>query len=178
LNVVLVGAGGIAVELSRLLEPFQVRLTVVRRGAEPFAGADRTVTAEQLGEVLPAADVVLLAAAMTSGTAGLIGARELSIMKDPAVLVNVARGGLVDTDALVAALAEGGIHGAGLDVTVPAPLPDGHPLWDEPRALITPHSADTPEMTGPLLAERLRLNAAAFLSHGRFVGIVDPEAGY
>lgn len=178
LNVVLVGAGGIAVELARLLEPFQVRLTVVRRGAEPFTGADRTVTAERLGEVLPAADVVFLAAAMTSGTAGLIGARELSVMKDTAVLVNVARGGLVDTDALSDALAEGGIHGAGLDVTDPEPLPDGHPLWDEPRALITPHSADTPEMTGPLLAERLRLNVEAFLHHGRFVGIVDPKAGY
>lgn len=178
LNVVLVGAGGIAVELARLLEPFGVRLTVVRRGAEPFAGAERTVTADRLGEVLPEADVVFLAAAMTAGTAGLIGERELSSMKDTAVLVNVARGGLVDTDALADALAVGAIHGAGLDVTDPEPLPDGHPLWDEPRALITPHSADTPEMTGPLLAERLRLNVDAFLHHARFVGIVDPEAGY
>jgi len=178
LNVVVVGAGGIAVELARLLEPFRVRLTVVRRSAEPFAGADRTIAAEQLNEVLPAADVVFLAAAMTTGTAGLIGAPELAMMKDTAVLVNVARGGLVDTDALAAALAEGSIFGAGLDVTDPEPLPDGHPLWDEPRALITPHSADTPEMTNPLLAERLRLNVDAFLNHGRFVGVVDTEAGY
>ncbi|HEU4807575.1 MAG TPA: D-isomer specific 2-hydroxyacid dehydrogenase family protein [Homoserinimonas sp.] len=178
LDVVLIGAGGIAVELARLLKPFGVRLTVVRRTAEPFAGADRTVTADRLREVLPTADVVFVAAAMTTGTAGLIGAEELRLMKNSAVLVNVARGGLVDTDALTAALAAGSIHGAGLDVTSPEPLPDGHPLWDEPRAIITPHSADTPEMTGPLLAERLRLNVEAFLDHGRFVGVVDPKAGY
>jgi phosphoglycerate dehydrogenase-like enzyme len=178
LDVVLIGAGGIAVELARLLQPFGVRLTVVRRSDEPFAGADRTLAADRLREVLPTADVVFVAAAMTSGTADLIGAEELRIMKSSAVLVNVARGGLIDTDALTTALAEGAIHGAGLDVTSPEPLPDGHPLWDEPRVIITPHSADTPDMTGPLLAERLRLNVEAFLDHGRFVGIVDPKAGY
>ncbi|MEX1080301.1 MAG: D-isomer specific 2-hydroxyacid dehydrogenase family protein [Homoserinimonas sp.] len=178
LDVVLIGAGGIAVELARLLQPFGVRLTVVRRGTEPFPAAGRTVTADRLREVLPTADVVFVAAAMTPGTAGLIGAEELHLMKDTAVLVNVARGGLIDTDALTDALADGAIHGAGLDVTDPEPLPDGHPLWEEPRALITPHSADTPEMTAPLLAERLRLNVTAFLDHGRFVGVVDPEVGY
>lgn len=177
-DVVLVGAGGIAVELARLLAPFGVRLTVVRRGTEPFAGAERTVTADRLREVLPTADVVFVAAAMTAGTSGLIGEAELRLMKSSAVLVNVARGGLIDTDALTDALAEGAIHGAGLDVTAPEPLPDGHPLWDEPRAIITPHSADTPEMTAPLLAERVRLNVEAFLDHGRFVGVVDPKAGY
>jgi phosphoglycerate dehydrogenase-like enzyme len=178
LDVVIIGAGGIAVELARLLQPFDVRLTVLRRSDVPFAGADRTLTADRLGEVLPTADVVFVAAAMTSGTADLIGAEELRIMKSSAVLVNIARGGLIDTDALTAALAEGAIHGAGLDVTNPEPLPDGHPLWDEPRVIITPHSADTPDMTGPLLAERLRLNVEAFLDHGRFVGVVDPKAGY
>jgi phosphoglycerate dehydrogenase-like enzyme len=178
LDVVLVGAGGIAVELARLLEPFGVRLTVVRRSDLPFDGAHRTVTTDRLRDVLPSADVVFLAAAMTAGTSRLIAADELALMKETAVLVNIARGGLVDTDALAAVLAEGSIHGAGLDVTDPEPLPDGHPLWDEPRALITPHSADTPEMTGPLLAERLRINVEAFLGAGNFVGVVDPRAGY
>lgn len=99
-------------------------------------------------------------------------------MKSTAVLVNVARGGLVDTDALVQALASESIAGAGLDVTDPEPLPDGHPLWAEPRVIITPHSADTPDMTAPLLAERIRANVLAFLGDGRFEGIVDPGAGY
>ena len=177
-NVVIVGAGGVAMELVRLLEPFRTSATIVRRSAAPFDGAERTVTADRLHEVLPDADVVVIAAAMTSETAGLIGATELGIMKSSSILVNVARGGLVDTDALVAALSSGRIAAAGLDVTDPEPLPDGHPLWAEPRALITPHSADTPEMTTPLLAERVKTNVRAFLEHSRFVGLVDPGAGY
>jgi phosphoglycerate dehydrogenase-like enzyme len=178
LEVVIIGAGGIAVELLRLLAPFRVRVTIVRRSTTPLAGADRTVTDAELPEVLPGADVVIVAAAMTRGTAGLIGAPELALLKPTAVLVNVARGGLVDTDALTTALAAGALAGAGLDVTDPEPLPDGHPLWSEPRALITSHSADTPEMTTPLLAERVKTNVRAFLDHARFDGIVDPEAGY
>ena len=178
LSVVIIGAGGIALELIRLLEAFGVSITVVRRSADAVEGADATVTVDRLAEVLPRADVVVVAAALTGDTSGLIGAAELALMKSEAVLVNIARGGLVDTDALVAALAAGTIAGAGVDVTDPEPLPDGHPLWTEPNALITPHSADTPDMTAPLLAERIRLNVEAFLGDGRFVGVVDPAAGY
>ena len=178
LNVVVIGAGGIAVELLRLLEPFDTIVTVVRRSAEPFPGARRTITTDRLAEALPDADVVIVAAALTPGTTGLIGADELALMPPRAVLVNIARGGLVNTEALTAALAAGAIHGAGLDVTTPEPLPDSHPLWSEPRVIITPHSADTPDMTAPLLAERIRANVEAFLDHGRFIGIVDTEAGY
>jgi len=178
LNVVIIGAGGITVELMRLLEPFGVHVTVVRRSEEPMPGAERTLTSDHLLEVLPEADVVVVAAAFTPGTAQLIGAGQFAAMKPTAVLVNIARGGLVDTDALVAALESGTIAGAGLDVTDPEPLPDGHPLWDAPNLIITPHSADTPEMTAPLLAERIRANVEAFLGDGRFVGVVDPKEGY
>ena len=177
-NVVIIGAGGIAVQLLKILSPFRTTVTVVRRGSDPLDGADRTVTSDHLLEVLPDADVVVVAAAMTGPTTHLIGATELAAMKASAILVNVARGGLIDTDALTNALAAGEIAGAGLDVTDPEPLPDGHPLWSEPRALITAHSADTPEMTTPLLAERVKTNVRAFLDHSPFDGIVDPEAGY
>jgi phosphoglycerate dehydrogenase-like enzyme len=177
-EVVVIGAGGIAIELMRLMEPFGVSVTIVRRSPEEVPGAARTVTSDRLLEVLPTADVVVVAAALTTGTHKLIGAEELAAMPTDAVLVNIARGGLVDTDALVAALASGGIAGAGLDVTDPEPLPDGHPLWNEPRCIITPHSADTPEMTDPLLAERVRHNAAALLGDGEFTGIVDRHSGY
>jgi phosphoglycerate dehydrogenase-like enzyme len=178
LNVVIIGAGGIAVELIRLLEPFGVHVTVLRRSEEPMPGAERTLTSDHLLEVLPEADVVVVAAAFTEGTTKLIGASQFAAMKPTAVLVNIARGGLVDTDALVTALNDGAIAGAGLDVTEPEPLPDGHPLWNAPNLIITPHSADTPAMTAPLLAERIRVNVEAFLGDGRFVGVVDPGAGY
>ena len=129
-------------------------------------------------EVLPDADVVILAAAATDETAHLIGRDQLAAMKPSAALVNIARGHLVDQDALADALAGGHLVGAGLDVTTPEPLPDGHPLWSSPRIVITSHSADTPEMTEPLLAERIRANVAALVGDGAFVGIVDPVAGY
>ncbi|HEY8590464.1 MAG TPA: D-isomer specific 2-hydroxyacid dehydrogenase family protein [Naasia sp.] len=177
-NVVIVGAGGIAVQLLQLLEPFGSETTVVRRSAGEVPGATWTVAVDRLDEVLPDADVVVLAAAATDETRHLLDARRLAMLKPTAVLVNIARGSLIDTEALVAALREERLLFAGLDVTDPEPLPDGHPLWTEVRALITPHSADTPEMIEPLLAERVRQNVEAFLSTGDFVGIVDPRAGY
>lgn len=177
-NVVIIGAGGIAIELLRLLAPFGVTSTIVRRSEDPLPGADRTVASDALDEVLADADLVIVAAAMTSGTRHLIGERQLALMKNTAYLVNIARGGLIDTDALVAALESGEIAGAGVDVTDPEPLPDGHPLWSAPNVIITPHSADTPEMTAPLLAARLEQNVAAFLGDGAFAGVVDPQAGY
>jgi phosphoglycerate dehydrogenase-like enzyme len=177
-KIVIIGAGGIALELIRLLAPFDTQVTVVRRSPVPVPGATRTVQTDALHDVLPGADVVVVAAALTDGTRHLLGAAEFALMGPHANLVNIARGALVDTDALVAALGAGVIAGAALDVTDPEPLPEGHPLWREPRCLVTPHMADTPEMTAPLLAERIRLNVRAFLDNGRFVGVVDPQAGY
>ncbi|NIJ03802.1 NAD(P)-dependent oxidoreductase [Frigoribacterium faeni] len=177
-HVVVVGAGGIARELVRLLAPFDVRVTVVRRTDEPVPGVDRTVTVDRLDEVLPDADVVVVAAAATPGTARLLDARRLALLPRRAVVVNVARGSLVDTDALVDAVREERLWGVGLDVTDPEPLPDGHPLWRDPRVVVTPHQADTPEMTAPLLAERIRHNVRALAGDGHFVGVVDPAAGY
>jgi len=92
--------------------------------------------------------------------------------------VNIARGPLIDTEALVQALREGQIAAAGLDVTDPEPLPDGHPLFDLPQCVITSHSADTPEMTAPLLASRVTHNVAAFVAGSALRGVVSPERGY
>lgn len=176
--VVIVGAGGIAVELLRLLSVFDVRATIVRRRAEPVPGAFRTLTADRLGEALEHADVVFVAAALTRGTRRLLGAAEFERLPKGAVLVNVARGALVDTDALVDALRSGRLGGAGLDVTDPEPLPPGHPLWSAVNCVITPHVADTEAMTVPLFAERVAGNTRAFLGDGRFEGVIDVDAGY
>jgi phosphoglycerate dehydrogenase-like enzyme len=177
-HVVVVGAGGITTELIRLLAPFRVTVTVVRRTAEPFAGADRTVTAADLDTVLPDADVVVLAAASTSETRHIIGPTQLELMPAHAVLVNIARGALLDQDALVNALRDDRLWGAALDVTEPEPMPDDHPLWQEPRCVITSHSADTPLMTVHLLGSRIETNVRAFLTGQPFLGLVDIRAGY
>ncbi|WP_084605827.1 D-isomer specific 2-hydroxyacid dehydrogenase family protein [Agreia bicolorata] len=178
LHIVIVGAGGIALELIRLLQPFGVSVTIVRRGSTPVEGASATVSTDRLDAVLPGADVLILAAALTDDTRGLIGEQQFGQMKNSSVVVNIGRGGLVVTDALVDALQTGAIAGAGIDVTDPEPLPDGHPLWSAPNVIITPHSADTPDMTRPLLARRVANNTRAFLGEGGFDGVVDPVVGY
>ena len=99
-------------------------------------------------------------------------------MDGQAWLVNVARGGLVDTDALVDVLRLSGIAGAALDVTDPEPLPADHPLWDLPNCLITPHTADTEEMTQPLLAARIAENVRRLANGRELTGRVDPDLGY
>lgn len=178
LKAVVIGAGGVGLETLRLLKAFSTEVTVVRRQDIPVPSADRTVTTPALSRVLPDADVVIIAAALTAGTARLIGRAELDLMKPGSVLVNIARGGLVDTEALVAALAAGRIAGAALDVTDPEPLPEGHPLWSEPRCLITPHTADTLEMIRPLLADRVGSNVRRLAAGERLEGLVDAQAGY
>ncbi len=178
--VTVVGGGGIAVVLLRLLEPFRAQVTVVRRHAhaEPLAGAARTVGPDLLSEALTGARAVVLAPALTPQTRGLIGRAELAAMEPDAWLVNVARGGVVDTGALVEALRAGQIGGAALDVTDPEPLPAGHPLWDLPNCLITPHTADTEEMTRPLLADRITENVRRLTAGQELVGLLDPGLGY
>ncbi len=120
----------------------------------------------------------MLAAAATDATRSLLDARRLALLPKGAIVVNIARGSLVDTVALAQALRSGHLAGAGIDVTDPEPLPDGHPLWGAPGVVVTMHSADTAEMTAPLLAKRLGANVRAFLGDGDFIGVVDPAAGY
>ncbi|HEX9765161.1 MAG TPA: NAD(P)-dependent oxidoreductase, partial [Nitriliruptorales bacterium] len=152
--------------------------TVVRRSDQPVPGADRTVTVERLDDVLADTDLVVLALALTEETRGVIGADQLAVMPEHAYLVNVARGQHVDTGALVDALRTGGIRGAGLDVTDPEPLPDGHPLWRMPNVLITPHVANTREMAEPELSERVTDNVRRFAAGEPLEGVVDPKLGY
>jgi len=177
-TVTVVGGGGITAVLLRLLEPFRTRVTVVRQRAEPLAGAARTVGADQLPAALAGARAVVLTLALTPQTRGLIGRAELEAMEPDAWLVNVARGGLVDTGALLRALRTGQIAGAALDVTDPEPLPAGHPLWDLPNCLITPHTADTEEIIQPLLARRITENVRRLAAGHELVGQVDPDLGY
>lgn len=176
--VTILGGGGIAQSLVRLLTPMRAEVTVVRRSDRPFPGAARTLRVDRLHEALPGALVVFVALSLTPETVGIIGANELQLMAHRACLVNVARGRHVDTQALVRALQDKEIAAAGLDVTDPEPLPDGHPLWSIPNAIITPHTADTEAMTRPLLAARVTANVRHLAAGEPLDGLIDAEAGY
>jgi phosphoglycerate dehydrogenase-like enzyme len=186
-RVTILGGGGITEALLPLLAPMRVDVTVVRRSALPMPGATRTVCVfdddggsprERVHQTLVGADVVFLALALTPETTGIIDAAALAAMEPHAWLVNVARGQHVVTDDLVAALRDRVIGGAGLDVTDPEPLPDGHPLWDLPNCIITPHTANTTEMARPMLTARITENVRRFGAGEPLIGLVDADRGY
>ena len=177
-RVTILGGGGITEALIGLLRPFDCRVTVVRNRVCEMDGVDEVLQSDRYLDALPDADVVVLALALTTETEGIIARPELEIMGDHAWLVNVARGRHVVTDDLVWALRNGVIGGAGLDVTDPEPLPEGHPLWTLPSCIITPHVGNTPEMAIPLLSERIATNVRAWANGEDLVGPVYPELGY
>ncbi|MEU8590042.1 2-hydroxyacid dehydrogenase [Streptomyces sp. NPDC048664] len=137
-SVLIVGYGAVGAAIEDRLMPFEVARVarVARRARESERGPVHPLS--RLPDLLPDADVVVLATPLTEETKGLAGPAFLARMKDGALLVNVARGGVVDTSALLAELRAGRITAA-LDVTDPEPLPAGHPLWHVPGVLISPH---------------------------------------
>jgi phosphoglycerate dehydrogenase-like enzyme len=177
-NVVIVGGGGIAEELIRLLTPFRAQITVLRRSIEPMQAVSRVTTLEDLDEVLEDADFVFVASALTEATGGLFDFARFTRMKASAYFINIARGAIVSSAGLEKALREGVIAGAGIDVTDPEPLPDGHSLWNTPNLIITPHTADTPEMCIRLLSERIVENVSNLISEKPLVGQVNLKLGY
>jgi phosphoglycerate dehydrogenase-like enzyme len=177
-TVLIFGAGGIGRILIAMLRPLGASVIAMNRSGSPVPGARRTVSTTELAEVIGEADWVVITAPLTPATRGLFGAEVLSKMRSDAWLVNVARGGIVDTDALVDALRDGGMAGAALDVTDPEPLPEGHPLWSLDNALITPHVANTWDMALPELRGLVRRNVARFAAGQPLEGVVDPATGY
>jgi len=175
-NVTILGGGGIGQALVDLLRPFRVEPLLVRRNPRPEQANE--VALDQLHEVLPTSDLVILALALTPETAGVIGERELRLMAPHAWLVNVSRGRHVVTEDLVRALREGWIGGAALDVTDPEPLPNGHELWTLDDCLITPHIGNTPEMNRPLLRAFTMRNLRHRAAAEPLEGLVDPALGY
>jgi phosphoglycerate dehydrogenase-like enzyme len=177
-RVTILGAGGIAIILTRLLHAAGCHVTVVRRRQTRLADADVTVSTAQLHDVLPNTDVLVVALALTKETHRLIGRHELELLPAAAILVNVARGAIVDTEALVVALRTGGIRAAGLDVTDPEPLPPAHALWSLDNVLVTSHCADSVSYVTEMLAERVSENVRRFQHGLELVGVVDSVAGY
>ena len=176
-NILIVGGGGITEELVKQLEPFRCNITVVRNRDIALPGT-KVVQLKDLDEALPTADWVFLACSLTDETRNLFNAARFKLMKPTAYVVNVARGAVIDTMALVSALNSGEIAGAGVDVTEPEPLPDGHPLWEAKNVIITPHTADTNAQVVRLFSIRIKENLAAYQGKGDWVGLVDPILGY
>jgi phosphoglycerate dehydrogenase-like enzyme len=177
-NVVIIGGGGIATSLLRLLRPFNARVTVVRRSAEPIPGAAQVVSPDRLDEVLRDADLLVLAAPLTPATEGMISAQQFDRLPPDCWVVNVGRGRVLDHDALVQALAAGTIGGAALDVTDPEPLPTGDPLWTLTNCIITPHVAVTTEAAKEPLLAAVEANVRRFCTGQRLEGMVSGDYGY
>ncbi len=143
-RALILGAGDIGTGTAKRLRAFDVHVTGLRRTDRNFPDCfDRMVTIEELDRELPNADIVIGCLPDTPATRGLLDEGRLRKMKPDAFLVNVGRGSLIDTDALVCVLREGFLGGVALDVTDPEPLPPGHPLWGMERVVLTPHIAGT-----------------------------------
>ena len=177
-KVAVIGAGGIGKKLIQFLEPFEPEIIAVNRSGNPVPGATRTVAMDDAQDVWSEADYFVLIAPLTKQTHHMVNEEVLRAMKPNAVVVNVGRGPLVDTEALTKALQEGTIAGAGLDVTDPEPLPEDHPLWQMDRCLITPHTANIPRYMQARVGELTRRNWEALQEGKPMPTQIDVEEGY
>ena len=170
-TVLIVGYGSIGAAVEKLLAPFGVTMARVARHARPGVSS-----LDDLPVLLPRADIVILLVPVTPATTRLADARFLGQMRDGALLVNAARGSVVDTGALLAELRSGRLRAA-LDVTDPEPLPAGHPLWSAPGLLLTPHVAGATTVATRRAMAVVRDQLARYAAAGPLLNVVG-EQGY
>jgi phosphoglycerate dehydrogenase-like enzyme len=170
----ILGLGDLGRAIARVLRPFGAHVIGVRRSAEPVPEVDRTLPVSALREALPAANILIIAASLTADTRGLIGAPELALLPRGSYVVNVARGGLLDEAALIAALQSGHLAGAALDVFEREPLPPESPLWSMPNVIVTPHAAAHTEATDDRAVDLFAANLRRFLDGEPLVNRLEP----
>jgi phosphoglycerate dehydrogenase-like enzyme len=180
-TVGIVGIGHIGAEAARLAKAFGCRVIATKRTAtapstEPYA--DEILPSSELPRVLAESDYVVLCVPLTNDTRGLIGERELRMMKPTACLVNIARGAVVDEAALIAALRDGVIAGAAIDVFEQEPLPADSPLWDLENVILTPHISGGTENYNRRATEIFAGNLRRYLNGDALENVVDPARGY
>lgn len=174
-----VGLGGIGTEIAQRAHGFGMRVIGSRRSDKPNPDyIEHVGKPDELLDMLPEADVVAIAVPLTPETEGLFDERAFSAMKQGAYLINIARGPIVKTDALVAALESGHLAGACLDVTDPEPLPADSPLWDRADVVITPHAASVAELTSERWWALYKENIRRFGAGEPLLNTVDKAAGY
>jgi len=178
-TLLIVGLGKIGSSAAQLAKAFGMRVVGTKRTLPAnIAGVDGVFAPDKLRDLLPDADFVALLAPLTQETNALIGRSELALMKRGANLINVARGAMIDHDALAEALRGNRLAGAALDVFPTEPLEPDSPIYDLPNTVITPHTAASFAEYAPLGAEIVRQNVAAFLSGGEMVNVYDRGRGY
>ncbi|MFN7972178.1 MAG: D-2-hydroxyacid dehydrogenase [Acidobacteriota bacterium] len=178
-RVLLVGFGAVGRAIAARLGAFGATVHAVTRTGRGAPGVQAVLwPADRLRAVLPAADVVVLAAPATKATARLVGREELAAMRPGAILVNLSRGSLVDEEALVDALVARTIGGAALDVFEEEPLPPESPLWTLPNVLVTPHTSAVSDRLWPRQTELLVENLRRFREGRPLLNIVDKNEGY
>ncbi len=176
----IVGLGAIGLEVAAVAAGFGFRISAIRRRADAPVppGVDEVWPPDRLHDLLAKSDVVVLAAPHTPETRRLIGPRELDRMKRGAFLVNVARGKLIDDDAVVAALRDGRLGGAALDVFSREPLEPSSPYWDLPNVIITPHTSGAMQDYWTPLVALFSDNLRRFDAGQPLLNVVDKIAGY
>jgi phosphoglycerate dehydrogenase-like enzyme len=175
----IIGLGRVGGMVAQLARPFGMRVIGIRRTvAEVHVDVDAVFGPDQLHAVLRQCDYVVLSVPSTPQTVGMLGARELACLRPSAVLINVARGSLVDEAALVDALRTGQLGGAALDVVSREPLPAGSPLWDMPNVLVTPHSMSTAVTENEWLTDLFCDNLRRYLRGEPLRNQVDKIRGY
>lgn len=177
-TVCVVGAGGIGQAIIKLLRPLGARSIAVTRTGTQVPAADESIGPAGLDELLGRVDYLVLAAPETPETVGMFSRTRLALLPPHAWIINVGRGSIIDTDALVAALDQQRLGGAALDVTDPEPLPDGHRLWQLSNAIISSHTACTPRLGRRQLSLRIETNIGRFARGEDLLGTVDVENGY
>jgi D-2-hydroxyacid dehydrogenase (NADP+) len=173
-----VGLGDIGSALARKANALGMRVIGVRRSSQPVPGVDTIYSPEQRIEALAQADHVALCLPLTSETRHFIGAAELRAMRPAAYLYNVGRGASVDPDALIQALRNGEIAGAGLDVTDPEPLPADSPLWTMPNVILSHHTSGHSPFNADRITAIFAANLARYLAGEPLQNQINPERGY
>jgi len=177
------GLGNIGLNIARLAKAFGMKVIAIKAHPEArnrYSNVDVILPPEGLPQVMSQSDFLVIVLPLTPETRNLIGERELNMMKPTAYLINVGRGAIVDEDALVRALKEKRIAGAGLDVfiTDPAPLPQNHELWTLPNVIITPHIGGFRPDSADQSVRQFCQNLRRFLSGKELLNVVDKKQGY
>jgi phosphoglycerate dehydrogenase-like enzyme len=174
-----VGAGGVGLLIAERLHGFGVTVSCVNDANLPLLNiCSRSFMPDELPDALPEADFIIVAAPLTAASRGMFGPREFNAAKKNSIFINVSRGGLVQTDALLEALKSGKLAAAGLDVTDPEPLAADHPLRGLRNVAITPHMAGMSDANHARSFELIIRNLRRFVRNLPLVNVVDKKAGY